>query len=159
MYIQCFCLSILPFSLSHALWILCSPIPTFRAYRCVLDQRRTKLDAFFHNIFKSTSPPLACDFLMGVFVFQAANLLKRTEGLVTLVVSNPGKKPATPTATDDKSGLKASGPPTRPTTPVPGLSFLFLKSFCVGIFLKFWDSNLDGVFEVIFDLACEVMAL
>lgn len=60
---------------------------------------------------------------------QAANLLKRTEGLVTLVVSNPGKRASTPTppaATEaeknavNKPALKPTGPPSRPTTPTPG---------------------------------------
>lgn len=53
-------------------------------------------------------------------VLQAANLLKRTEGLVNLVVSNPGKKNA---EQDDKSaakGLKAGSATSRPTTPTPG---------------------------------------
>ncbi|CAH0550674.1 unnamed protein product [Brassicogethes aeneus] len=60
------------------------------------------------------------DSLVGSTYDTAANLLKRTEGLVTLVVSNPGKK-------DDKnsvssapnSGLKPSKTTSRPTTPVP----------------------------------------
>lgn len=70
---------------------------------------------------------------------QAANLLKRTEGLVTLVVSNPGKRdqqqgqPAAVTqsaanvvenskqnAVGKPATLKPSGPPSRPSTPVPG---------------------------------------
>lgn len=58
---------------------------------------------------------------------QAANLLKRTEGLVSLVVSNPGKRSATPIAVDGdkrsftpKPGLKVpSAPPSRPVTPIP----------------------------------------
>lgn len=69
--------------------------------------------------------------------FQAASLLKRTEGLVNLVVSKPGKKdPAralTPTPStqtnsvgDGKTALKTSTTTSRPTTPVPGwLSFFF----------------------------------
>ncbi|XP_063932758.1 inaD-like protein isoform X3 [Zophobas morio] len=69
---------------------------------------------------------------------EAANLLKRTEGLVTLVVSNPGKKEQPPppaiaqsaanatdhtkqNAVNKPSGLKPSGPPSRPSTPVPEL--------------------------------------
>lgn len=59
---------------------------------------------------------------------QAANLLKRTEGLVTLVVSNPGKRVPTPTPPTDaeknainKPALKPpSAPPSRPATPTPG---------------------------------------
>ncbi|XP_044265647.1 inaD-like protein isoform X2 [Tribolium madens] len=62
---------------------------------------------------------------------EAANLLKRTEGLVTLVVSNPGKKDSAAVtqanAVDNskqnavsKTTLKpSSGPPSRPSTPVP----------------------------------------
>lgn len=70
-------------------------------------------------------------------LFQAANLLKRTEGLVSLVVSNPGKKsdnhsasigndknsitPVSNTAISTTSStLKPSKTPSRPTTPVPG---------------------------------------
>lgn len=72
------------------------------------------------------------DTLVGSNYETAANLLKRTEGLVTLVVSNPGKKDqsaASLTAphannthvdgrTPGKANLKAA-PPSRPTTPVP----------------------------------------
>ncbi|XP_076259043.1 multiple PDZ domain protein-like isoform X4 [Rhynchophorus ferrugineus] len=71
------------------------------------------------------------DSLVGSNYDTAANLLKRTEGLVTLVVSNPSKKDPsrsqTPTVSstsnnvpDTKSqGLKTSTTPSRPTTPVP----------------------------------------
>lgn len=58
--------------------------------------------------------------------FQAANLLKRTEGLVTLVVANPGKRSATPAPPDSeknsisKPTLRPSAPPSRPSTPTPG---------------------------------------
>lgn len=72
------------------------------------------------------------------FLFQAASLLKRSEGLVTLVVSNPGKKDPAPSNTPSPlpacnavenhknagsktSTLKPSAPPSRPTTPVPGM--------------------------------------
>lgn len=59
---------------------------------------------------------------------QAANLLKRTEGLVKLVVSNPGKRPTTPLGLEidkknvaNKPGLKVSSrPSSRPATPAPG---------------------------------------
>jgi len=63
---------------------------------------------------------------------MAANLLKRTEGLVTLVVSNPGKKDSaraltpTPQANNVADGKLHGKPslltpttPSRPTTPVP----------------------------------------
>ncbi|XP_057656983.1 uncharacterized protein LOC130894286 [Diorhabda carinulata] len=75
------------------------------------------------------------DSLVGSNYETAANLLKRTEGLVTLVVSNPGKKdPASSStlvpnissnsienknATSKPSTLKATTPSSRPTTPVP----------------------------------------
>lgn len=75
------------------------------------------------------------DTLVGSNYDTAANLLKRTEGLVTLVVSNPSKKDPsrshTPTATPSASNsvsdgklqgkptLKTSATPSRPTTPVP----------------------------------------
>nr|XP_022912936.1 multiple PDZ domain protein-like isoform X1 [Onthophagus taurus] len=75
--------------------------------------------------------------LLGSNYDNAATLLKRTEGLVTLIVSNPTKKPTTPdgavandvganvpnslTANNvsAKSALKPSATPSRPTTPVP----------------------------------------
>jgi hypothetical protein len=79
------------------------------------------------------------DSLVGSNYDTAANLLKRTEGLVTLVVSNPGKRdqqqgqPAAVTqsaanvvenskqnAVGKPATLKPSGPPSRPSTPVPG---------------------------------------
>nr|XP_015837296.1 PREDICTED: inaD-like protein isoform X2 [Tribolium castaneum] len=70
------------------------------------------------------------DSLVGSNYDTAANLLKRTEGLVNLVVSNPGKKDSAVTqanAVDNtkqnavsKPTLKpSSGPPSRPSTPVP----------------------------------------
>jgi inactivation no afterpotential D protein len=78
------------------------------------------------------------DSLVGSNYDTAANLLKRTEGLVTLVVSNPGKRdqqqgqPAAVTqsaanvvenskqnAVGKPATLKPSGPPSRPSTPVP----------------------------------------
>ncbi|XP_074036607.1 multiple PDZ domain protein isoform X3 [Leptinotarsa decemlineata] len=78
------------------------------------------------------------DSLVGSNYETAANLLKRTEGLVTLVVSNPGKKDPnhshspTPTisanstivennknAVTKPATLKPTAPPSRPTTPVP----------------------------------------
>ncbi|KAJ8985934.1 hypothetical protein NQ317_010691 [Molorchus minor] len=77
------------------------------------------------------------DIQEGSSAEKAATLLKRTEGLVTLVVSNPGKKEATPSPTPaptlvvnhsennknavSKPGgaLKPLAPPSRPTTPVP----------------------------------------
>ncbi|KAK9877489.1 hypothetical protein WA026_018600 [Henosepilachna vigintioctopunctata] len=64
------------------------------------------------------------DTLVGANYDTAAGLLKRTEGLVTLVVSNPGKKVAAVNGTDTgnaigKAALKASVPASRPTTPVP----------------------------------------
>ncbi|KAL1512843.1 hypothetical protein ABEB36_002361 [Hypothenemus hampei] len=70
------------------------------------------------------------DSLVGSNYDTAANLLKRTEGLVTLIVSKPGKKDQshalTPTpsaaqannATDGKL-LKTPTTPSRPATPVP----------------------------------------
>lgn len=74
------------------------------------------------------------DFKNSGVVFQAANLLKRTEGLVTLVVSNPGKKETVNNAIENtkqnavtKPTLKASsGPPSRPSTPVPGKTIEYL---------------------------------
>lgn len=65
---------------------------------------------------------------------QAASLLKRTEGLVTLIVSNPSKRPVTPSpetiaglnVTAGDSGpvanniSKVSLPPSRAVTPIPG---------------------------------------
>lgn len=55
---------------------------------------------------------------------QAANLLKRTEGLVTLVVSNPSKRVPTPTPSaadaEKTAALKPTAPPSRPATPTPG---------------------------------------
>ncbi|XP_066245607.1 multiple PDZ domain protein-like isoform X1 [Euwallacea similis] len=70
------------------------------------------------------------DSLVGSNYDTAANLLKRTEGLVNLVVSKPGKKdqsrsltptPLTQTnsVADGKAGLKTPTTPSRPTTPVP----------------------------------------
>nr|CAH7758330.1 unnamed protein product [Callosobruchus chinensis] len=74
------------------------------------------------------------DTLVGSNYENAANLLKRTEGLVTLVVSNPGKKssetpeagatPATSIRSHSPGALKppsaaGSKPPSRPTTPTP----------------------------------------
>ncbi|KRT81283.1 PDZ domain-containing protein [Oryctes borbonicus] len=96
------------------------------------------------------------DPLLGSNYENAATLLKRTEGIVTLIVSNPTKKSAAPvqnegdgfTLVNDigpsastgnavpnslsvvsnnvsavgnstKPALKASAPPSRPTTPVP----------------------------------------
>ncbi|KAG5875316.1 hypothetical protein JTB14_016903 [Gonioctena quinquepunctata] len=78
------------------------------------------------------------DSLVGSNYETAANLLKRTEGLVTLVVSNPGKKEPTPSQTptptisanstivennrnavSKPATLKPTAPPSRPTTPVP----------------------------------------
>ncbi|KAL3288733.1 hypothetical protein HHI36_003168 [Cryptolaemus montrouzieri] len=63
------------------------------------------------------------DSLVGANYDTAAALLKRTEGLVTLIVSNPGKKAPAVNGTDanavGKGALKASAPPSRPTTPVP----------------------------------------
>uniref|UniRef100_A0AAR5PTV3 PDZ domain-containing protein n=1 Tax=Dendroctonus ponderosae TaxID=77166 RepID=A0AAR5PTV3_DENPD len=70
------------------------------------------------------------DSLVGSSYDTAANLLKRTEGLVTLVVSKPGKKdqaravtptpPSQPNAEDvGKATLKTPTTPSRPTTPVP----------------------------------------
>ncbi|XP_044746782.1 inaD-like protein isoform X2 [Coccinella septempunctata] len=64
------------------------------------------------------------DTLVGANYDTAAGLLKRTEGLVTLIVCNPGKKAAMngPDAAADAQGkgqLKVSGPPSRPATPVP----------------------------------------
>lgn len=70
------------------------------------------------------------DSLVGSNYDTAASLLKRTEGLVNLVVSKPGKKdPAralTPTPStqtnnvgDGKTALKTSTTTSRPTTPVP----------------------------------------
>lgn len=61
---------------------------------------------------------------MTFYILQAANLLKRTEGLVTLVVSNPGKRSSTPLpevdkCSESKPALKLTVP-SRPTTPVPG---------------------------------------
>ncbi|CAH1123851.1 unnamed protein product [Ceutorhynchus assimilis] len=66
------------------------------------------------------------DSLVGSNYDTAANLLKRTEGLVSLIVSKPVKKDqanslaAAPSsnATDAK-GLKTPTTPSRPTTPVP----------------------------------------
>lgn len=62
--------------------------------------------------------------LTEILFFQAANLLKRTEGLVTLVVSNPGKKEQAliqnNTDSKGKPTILKHGPPSRPTTPVPG---------------------------------------
>ncbi|CAH1188432.1 unnamed protein product [Phyllotreta striolata] len=78
------------------------------------------------------------DSLVGSNYETAANLLKRTEGLVTLVVSNPGKKDSASSSTPNTtissnnaivetnknalskpSNLKPSAPSSRPTTPVP----------------------------------------
>ncbi|XP_050311280.1 inaD-like protein isoform X2 [Anthonomus grandis grandis] len=72
------------------------------------------------------------DSLIGSSYDTAANLLKRTEGLVTLIVSKPGKKDqsgtlsATPSDNSvgdakgaGKPGLKTPTTPSRPTTPVP----------------------------------------
>lgn len=73
------------------------------------------------------------DSLVGSNYDSAANLLKRTEGLVTLVVSNPNKKPLTPDTLQANGGtnvelgsnknvpgaLKTSAPPSRSTTPIP----------------------------------------
>lgn len=60
---------------------------------------------------------------------QAATLLKRTEGVVTLILSNPTKKSENVEADDNKASvLKTSGPPSRVVTPVPGKPLiLFLK--------------------------------
>lgn len=57
--------------------------------------------------------------------------MKRTEGLVSLVVSNPSKRATTPLPEGDKisvdksTGLKPSAPPSRASTPVPG-EFIFV---------------------------------
>lgn len=74
------------------------------------------------------------DSLVGSNYDTAANLLKRTEGLVTLVVSNPGKKDPTRSLTptpsaqtnniadgkhQGKPSLITPTTPSRPTTPVP----------------------------------------
>lgn len=74
-------------------------------------------------------------FYIWRYIFQAANLLKRTEGLVSLVVSNPGKKDSSQLPLNGQAilgkhpeanrntpgaGLKPAGPPSRPSTPIPG---------------------------------------
>ncbi|CAG9812997.1 unnamed protein product [Phaedon cochleariae] len=74
------------------------------------------------------------DSLVGSNYDMAAGLLKRTEGLVTLVVANPGKKELSPSPTTSPAAdntivennrnavsntLKPSAPPSRSTTPVP----------------------------------------
>lgn len=66
--------------------------------------------------------------------------MKRTEGLVTLIVSNPGKKAPAMNGTDatpdgvGKGQLKVSGPPSRPATPVPGKKSLFVLNRCFSLF-------------------------
>lgn len=85
------------------------------------------------------------DFII-LFFFQAANLLKRTEGLVSLVVSKPGKKDQsrsltpTPSAqannvTDGKAlgktALKTSTTLSRPTTPVPGKNGICTRRYYI----------------------------
>ncbi|KAK9679193.1 PDZ domain [Popillia japonica] len=61
------------------------------------------------------------DPLLGSNYENAATLLKRTEGIVTLIVSNPTKKSSAPepAGSSAKPALKASTTPSRPTTPVP----------------------------------------